>query len=93
MPVCSSVLAPFNFKERAFLSVIFLILVLVVVVPRGLMVAAVTAPDPSTVMSTATLAFSLKSSSKEGSLVILLPSNPFRIVTPLPLLPLAALPV
>ncbi|MCX6300067.1 MAG: hypothetical protein NTY72_13355 [Bacteroidetes bacterium] len=68
---------------------------MLVVVPFGFTTAAIIFPAWSTVISIATLAFSLKSSSKLGSLVILLPLSPLLILTPLPSppFPLAALPL
>lgn len=91
VPVCSSSPPAFSFNCIAFLVAIERMVPFVVVVPLGFTNAETTLPLLSTLMSTATFAFSLKSSSKDGRWVNLLPLNPLLILTPL--LPLAALPL
>jgi hypothetical protein len=83
VPVCSSSSPAFSFNCMAFLVAMERILPFVVVVPRGLTTAETTFPFLSTRISTATFAFSLNSSSKEGRRVNLLPFSPLLILTPL----------
>ena len=91
VPICSSSLPAVIFSPRALRNAMALILVLVVVVPRGFTVAAITLPVLSIVISTATFAGSLKSSSKLGNLAKRLPFKPLLILTPL--LPVPPFPV
>jgi len=84
VPFCSGSLPAFKRSIFAFLIAIFRILAFVVVVPLGLTVAPITCPLPLTIISTATFAFSLKSSSKLGSFAMRLPSSPLLMLTPPP---------
>ena len=95
VPSCSSgaFSSGVNLSCLAFWSAMAFIDVLPVVVPLGWMATLITLPVASILMSTAILAFSLKSSSNDGLLLILLPCSPLEIEIPLPPEPLPPLPV